>query len=250
MDSLELEADLCKTRIENSELRHNLVFIKNKLLDQAGLLKALKSREKEVEVLKYENEQFTKQYQEFKQTQNTTPLVVESLKAEIEVLKQKLASQEYLIEQLQSMPISTAEREVWKVKEQNFKRTISEKDKKIAELKALLASVRSYSKPRTVTKHRFKDKCTNSLQTFAKAFSGAVGKKLREPANRVKEEHPPEDQGPPKKRTRNKNKFQQPNPNHKDFGETTCFAKASYEKESPVTQPNTPENSPMFVSKT
>lgn len=128
--------------LECEDLGRNLEVVKDKLINQAGLIKACKDKEEIIKKLKVQNSLLTQEYQKLKAREVELPNNLATLKQEKEMLELKLMNLQRLNEQL------TEERKPNLVifdlesKINALKKAVNSKDNKILTLKQQLAGVR------------------------------------------------------------------------------------------------------------
>ncbi|CAG9321303.1 unnamed protein product [Blepharisma stoltei] len=130
--------DLSRARLDAEIMRENLLVVKNSLLDQAGLIKVLESKDARNKLIEFENQQLSSELKRLTQREDSIPHVIDSLNTKIEELQCKLKSQELINEQLQTRTDFSKERNRWLLEEEKYKRAISKKEKENVELKAAL----------------------------------------------------------------------------------------------------------------
>lgn len=128
--------------LECEDLGRNLEVVKDKLINQAGLIKACKDKEEIIKKLKIQNSLLTQEYQKLKAREIELPNNLATLQQEKEMLELKLMNLQRLNEQL------TEERKPNLVifdlesKINALKKAVNSKDNKILTLKQQLAGVR------------------------------------------------------------------------------------------------------------
>lgn len=130
-------SSLIRANLDIECLRENILLLKNCLIDQAGLLKALEIKSDQLKNAECENFRLKQEFINLKETEISLPNKVEELEEEIKRLKFKLQAEELINEQTEFNNEINNERSLWKIEKKNISVKINQKDRKYSTIKSM-----------------------------------------------------------------------------------------------------------------
>ena len=171
------DARLINASMDIECLRDNLLILKNNIIDQAGLLKALEIKSEQLKRLELENLKISQDFLKLKEEKSNLPQQIEELNEENNQLRIKLNSQELINEQVVFNNDVNIERSLWKLERKRLALAINSKEKKISTLQALheqSSSELSFFKVEHLTESK---NLHENFDNELKAFNSKIKKK-------------------------------------------------------------------------
>jgi chromosome segregation ATPase len=137
-DDYPLPSNIIRAGIELNCLRDNILTLKNNLLDQAGLMKMLETRNLKIKDLELENRKLREEFLKTQMEKSLLPLKIQELSESNKKIQLELESQQFLNKQIEFNNDSMTDRVEWEAEKKNMKASISAKDQQIIHLKEQL----------------------------------------------------------------------------------------------------------------
>ena len=133
----EINYSLIRANLDIEFLKENALTLKNYLIDQAGLLKALELKSENLKRVECENRKLKSEFINIKEYECSLPTKIEELEETITNLNNKLKSQELINEQVKYNNENNNERNIWNIEKKNSLLKINERDRQISTLKIM-----------------------------------------------------------------------------------------------------------------
>ena len=136
-DDYPVPSNIIRANIELNCLRSNILTLKNTLLDQAGLMKMLETRNEKIKDLELENRKLKEELLKLQLEKSSLPLKIDDLEEENKKLKLQLESQTFLNTQIEFNNDSLSERMNWENEKKTLKTALASKENQLKTLKDL-----------------------------------------------------------------------------------------------------------------